>query len=240
MRAVTRAQNRHFAPSDRRRLGVTLIELVVVVGVIGALLGMSWNRLAAWSENQRVRDAARTLADTLLLARVEAMRTGHNHVVFFGNPGQTDPSGNDVESGGSWVPVLVIDDGTPATANCKIENGEEEIAIEPTGGLSWGVSFATSKVDTDDGDAPFNPGGWDGATFADASNNKINWVLFRPDGIPVAFTGAFNSCGTIHSTGSGGGAFYVTNDSRDYAVVLTPMGIVRVHTWDRSGGGWTD
>ena len=35
--------------------------------------------------------------------------------------------------------------------------------------------------------------------------------------------------------GSGGGALYVTNGRREYGVVLTPLGGVRVHIWNPSG-----
>ena len=38
--------------------------------------------------------------------------------------------------------------------------------------------------------------------------------------------------------GSGNGAAYVTNGERDYAVVLNPLGGVRVHVWDRQAGAW--
>ena len=37
--------------------------------------------------------------------------------------------------------------------------------------------------------------------------------------------------------GEGGGAWYVTNGRRDYAVVLTPLGAVRVHLW--TGSNWS-
>jgi hypothetical protein len=168
------------------------------------------------------------------------MRTGNRHVVFFGNPGATDPSGNAVEMTGAWVPVLLIDDGAPATANCAIEGGEALEAVQPQDGISWGVNFATSAVSTDGGAAPFDPGGvWDGATFADPADTKINWVLFRPDGVPVTFVGAVGSCGAIGTLGSAGGALYLTNGERDFAIVLSPLGAVRLHLWNRASGTWS-
>ena len=39
------------------------------------------------------------------------------------------------------------------------------------------------------------------------------------------------------TTALGGAAFYLTNGTRDYAVVMSPMGGVRVHVW--RGGAWT-
>jgi hypothetical protein len=66
----------------------------------------------------------------------------------------------------------------------------------------------------------------------------VPWLLFRPDGIPVRFEGAFGACGTIGATALGGAGFYLTNGTRDYAVVLSPMGGVRVWVWDTTAGAW--
>ena len=208
--------------------------------------GGGWNVLDHWSGHwptlERLMHEARSLADLLLLARGEAIRTGNQYVLFFGNPGNTDPSGNPVEKDGTWVPVLLINDGPPVGSDCQIGAGEAFEAIAPIDGMSWGVSYADTAVSTDSGAAPFDPGGppdWDGATFADPSHAKVNWLLFRPDGIPVAFSGAAGSCGTIGGVGSGGGAFYVTNGERDFAVVLSPLGGVRLHVWNRAAGAWS-
>jgi hypothetical protein len=38
---------------------------------------------------------------------------------------------------------------------------------------------------------------------------------------------------------SGNGAVYVTSGARDYAVVLAPLGGVRVHAWARGASAWT-
>jgi type II secretory pathway pseudopilin PulG len=230
------------AARARSRAGVTMIELMVVVGLMAVVLGLAVPAVSDWMGNQRARAAARSLADLMMLARGEAIRTGNRYVLFFGNPGNTDASGNPVEKDGSWVPVLLINDGPPVGSNCQIDGGEAFEAIVPVDGISWGVADASTPVATDTGAAPFNPSpppDWDGATFADPANSKVNWLLFRPDGIPVGFSGAAGSCGTVGGVGSGGGAFYVTTGERDFAVVLSPLGGVRLHVWDRSSNAWS-
>ena len=66
------------------------------------------------------------------------------------------------------------------------------------------------------------------------------WVLFRPDGIPVAFKGNLLNCDTIGETGSGGGAIYVTDGNRDFAAVMSPLGGVRLHAWDERNTQWSN
>lgn len=226
--------------SARAREGFSLIEIMVTLGLMTILIAVSLPSVLEWMRNQRVRETSRSLADLLLLARSEAIRTGDQFVLFFGNPGAMDPSGNPIERGGSWVPVLLIDDGPPDTANCSIDAGEIREAIEPVEGLSWGTALANAAVPTDEGGAPFgSPTPWDGATFTDPANAKVNWVMFRPDGVPVAFSGAMGSCGTVGDLGTGGGAFYLTNGERDLSVVLTPLGGVRLHRWQATAGSWS-
>jgi type II secretory pathway pseudopilin PulG len=230
------------APSARLRSGATLIELMVVVGLMAVVLALAVPAFSDWMENQRARAAARSLADLLLIARGEAIRTGDRYVLFFGNPGNTDSSGNPVEKDGAWVPVLLINDGPPVGSDCQIGAGEAFEAIAPVDGIAWGVAYANTAVSTDSGAAPFNPSpppDWDGGTFADPASTKVSWLLFRPDGIPVSFSGAAGSCGTVGGAGSGGGAFYVTNGERDFAVVLSPLGGVRLHVWNRATGAWS-
>ena len=63
-------------------------------------------------------------------------------------------------------------------------------------------------------------------------------MAFRPDGIPVGFADIGGPC-TPGETGTGGGAIYVNNDQRDIAVVLAPLGTVKVHRFERGGATWT-
>lgn len=226
------------SPIDRRRSrGVTLIEIAVALGLVALLMTMAIPLLTRWQDDQKVKAAARRVGDLLMLARSEAIRTGDRHVVFFGPPGNTDPAGNAIEDlNGNYVPLLVLDDGPVATANCTINAGEAFEVAQPVPGLAWGVAKATSRAPNDSGPAAFAPPQSSGSTFADPTGTARSWLLFGPDGMPAVFTGGGGACGVIGSKGTGGAAFYITNGKRDYAVVLSPLGGVRVHAWSEATG----
>jgi type II secretory pathway pseudopilin PulG len=216
-----------------------LIEVVVVLGIIAALAAMAVPSIQDMIERRRLQGAARDLANMFQIARSQAIRTGNHHIVFFGPPGTTDPAGTVLtDASGTSVPLLILDDGSPATANCHIDGGEDRETIAAQSMIGWGVSEATVKVPTDTGGAAFSPPQTSGTTASDPSNNATNWVLFRPDGIPVGFEPTATTCGTIGDTGTGGAGLYVTSGGRDYAVTLAPLGSTRVHTW--GGAGWTE
>jgi type II secretory pathway pseudopilin PulG len=218
---------------------VGLIEVMVVVAIIGALAATAIPSIRDMLERRRLQGFARDLANSLQIARSQAIRTGHYQIAFFGPLGTADPAGTVlVNSAGKTVPMLILDDGTPATANCHIDGGETRETISMPNEISFGVTDATGKVAADAGAGAFAPPQAGGTTAADPSGNPTNWVLFRPDGIPVGFEPTTTTCGTIGDTGSGGAGLYVTSGGRDYAVTLAPLGSVRVHAWWASG--WTD
>jgi hypothetical protein len=59
--------------------------------------------------------------------------------------------------------------------------------------------------------------------------------MFRGNGLPVGFDTACN----VDPVGTAGGAIYLTNGRRDYAIVLSPLGAVRVHAFESGAGQWT-
>jgi prepilin-type N-terminal cleavage/methylation domain-containing protein len=217
----------------RRRAGFSLLEIMVVVAILGLLVAVAGPQLGEFARNQRVRSAARSVADAFLLARAEAIRTGNAHIVFLaagpaGGPPATDPAGTALGAA-----AVVLNDGPAGIWNCRIDPGEARTDVPVRDGIAWG--FARSGGQPAPGDDPgADPSA--GATFRDAAGNPVTWVLFRGDGIPLTFDAGCN----LAPIGSGGGGVYVTNGNRDYAVVLSPLGAVRVHAFEVGADAWTD
>jgi prepilin-type N-terminal cleavage/methylation domain-containing protein len=214
--------------------GYTLIELMIVVVVLGIMAGIVATVLTRGAADQRAKAAARSVADLFQLARTEAIRTGVNHVVFF----QADAADGALQnaSGEAVAALLIADadtDGVPDAGEYKAS-----VPFDDTGSLSWGGTNADTAAPND------NPGGTFPATdpdfacctFLDPGGDPARWVAFLPDGMPRGFsTGPFAAT----PLGEGGGSVYLTSGRRDYAVVLAPLGGVRVHGWNAAADAWT-
>ena len=226
-----------MSPQARSR-GFTLIETMIVVAVIGVMAGIVATVLARRGGDQRAKAAVRSVADLMLLAHTEAIRTGTNHVVYL----QLDPADNPLlDGGGAAVAALLIAD---ADADGLPDANEYKAAVhfDDTGSLQWGSTFAAALStaapnDNAAGTFPATDPDFACCTFNDPGGNPSRWVVFLPDGMPRAFsTGPF-AAGPL---GTGVGAVYVSSGTRDYAVVLAPLGGVRVHSWNRGADAWTN
>lgn len=224
---------RHDGRTWRRvRGGFTLIELLVTIAIGGVVAVFASYSTSQWRSNDKVAATARTLANALASARSESMRTGNTFMVFFG----TDIQGNSlVDGGGDPVDLRTLDDGRLGGANQNCTTGASEPRLDQKleDGTSFGITFATTA-------APLDVGAWPltaGSSFTVPGGGlAARWIQFRPEGMPFAVS---STC-TAGAVGSGGGAVYVTNGSRDLAVVLSPLGATRVYTWDRGSNQWTN
>jgi len=223
--------------SKRSQSGYTLAEVVVITATIGVLMSMAIPGTRRYITDQNAGTMARTVASAFQMARNEALRTGRNQVVFFQIGGAGDVAGNALlDSNGDPAAVLILDDGPTGTPNqnCQIDAGETTRTISADNTLSWGLTFAGGAKAPGDSNGLANT---TGSTFPTPSGAATTtWVLFRPDGTPVAFDAGCNT-GTV---GSGNGAIYFTNGDRDQAVVLSALGSARTHSWDRANGVWTN
>jgi type II secretory pathway pseudopilin PulG len=209
-----------------------MIELMVVVAIIGITMALAIPNVMQWFADQRLKAAARSVADAFSLARTEAIRTDHVFLVFFQEERPGVPL---VDGNGTPIPVEILDDGRQGSAgqNCQIDAGEPVRFIPAEAGVSWGASFAGSNRAPEDPVPDGTPVGG-GISLLDPTGASVTWVAFLPSGVPVGATAGCN----LGTTGSGSGAIYVSNGVRDFAVVLSPLGAVRVHAFDRNANNW--
>jgi Tfp pilus assembly protein FimT len=207
----------------------------VIGAVIAVLMSMAVPGTQRMITDQAAGDMARTISNAFHLARMEALRTGRNHVVFFSVGGAGDAAGNPlVDPSGVPAAVLILDDGPTGSAdqNCRIDANENVRTISTNNTLSWGFTYAASTKAP--GDLSPRAIGT-GSSFATPTGGASTFVNFRPDGTPVAVDSGCNT-GPL---GSANGAIYITNGERDQAIVLSALGGSRVHGWNRATGQWT-
>jgi len=225
------------AKRERRSAGYTLTEMVVTIAIIGVVASMGVPQAQKWAEDQEASAMARDLANTLYVARVEAIRSGSNQAVFLGIGSAGDTAGNPLMGDdGEPAAMLVVDDGMPGSTdqNCEIDAGEDIFSVGFQDTVQWGaaLSGATRAPGDFTGVAPTATG----STFTTPAGTAATWVMFRPDGTPLAMDSGCNA----GSIGSGNGAVYLNNGTRQYAVVLHPLGGVKVHRWDGEAGVWNE
>ncbi len=199
-----------------------MIEVLVVVAIVGAMAAMSFPALSKQFANQRLKDSANILANAIDQARSDAIFTGNIHVVFYG----TDALGAAlVDAGGNTVPILVLNDGRPGSANqnCQIDVGEPIRTATLEDGVSPGITGATGNAPADLGSGDITSG----SSFTDPGGADSSWMLFRPDGAAISF----DSACAMGNLGSGTGAFYLTNSDRTAAVVTMPTGGTHTHSY---------
>lgn len=231
LRLLPGAMRKRLQPT-RSKAGFTLVEVMIVVAMIGVMSALGGPLLSEFFDNLRLKAGARAAADALRIARIEAIRSGVPHLVFF-STGPGDPAGTPLPNDpttGAPVPILIVrDDGN----NCRIDAADAQSQILAKPGLSWGTAVSgVTPVATDGGAVDHSSG----SSFRTAAGAGTNWVRFRSDGVPNVFDAA---C-TPGSLGTGAGALYITNGERDYAVVMSALGNVRVHAWNQGAAAWSN
>jgi prepilin-type N-terminal cleavage/methylation domain-containing protein len=223
----------------RRGSGFSLLEFMIALAVLGVFIGVGGILMSKSLGASRAKSFVRSIADLMMLARTEAIRTGDNHVVFVFKDAA---DGSLTGPGGAPAAALLIRD---VDADGAIDAGEKvaAVAFDKAGGMGWGSTVAANlstpaKAPNDNPGATFPETDADFlcCTFLTPGGNPSRWVVFLPDGMPRGFeTGPL----AIGDLTSGNGAVYVTGGGRDYAVVLAPLGGVRVHAFEAAGETWT-
>ncbi len=220
--------------TKKQRAGYTLTEVGITIAILGVALVIAVPSLNRANENGELRDTAMAMDGGLITARGEAIRTGDVHLFFVFEDAEGNPL---YDANGDQVPVLIVNDGAPGSAeqNCKIDAGERTIALgkEEMKKIAMMGDLPTGMEDPESNYGEGDPSE-KGSTFVDPAGNGVTYVMFRPEGMPIAFDANCN----LGDAGSGAGTFFMKNEDRIFAVSLSPMGTTKVMSFNTVTGEW--
>lgn len=119
--------------------GVTLIELLIGIAILGILLAMGLPSYAAWLQSTQIRTAAESIQNGLNLARGEAVR--RNTAVSF------------TVTGNNWN-VAVVNPATPIQSRNSAEGSPNAVITAPAN--PYTVTFNSFGRTTAGGGATIN------------------------------------------------------------------------------------
>ena len=113
-----------------------MVELLVVLGIIGLILGMGVPALSGYSRQLRLKTATRELVGLLSLARSKAISAHAEYAVVI-NPESQQVSVMDVASGETLEQMVRV----PSSVTLDVQVGgestpETRLVFRPTGSLS--------------------------------------------------------------------------------------------------------
>ena len=163
-----------FAPSGARR-AVTLIELLLVLGILVAVAAIAAPALSGSVEAQRLKSAARQVQAIWTRAHVKAMRTGQPQVFHC-------ELGSDKYEIIPWTADVTADDprsqGNTGSFSAP-QKTPASVADEDAPRLPEGIQFLMSDTQAEERSAAIE------SVMAQNSSRQAQWsrpVLFFPDG----------------------------------------------------------
>lgn len=225
----------------RRNAGFTMFELMTVMAIVTIVVALGVTSWRQTQQNNTTKFMARQISGAFELARAHAIQEEAFYGVYvnLGGGRSQDLCGTPLPVN---QPIVVFLDNV--TQNCCIDAGETQVNYpsDPAvaRSLAWGATWAATPVPTDQGTTPANLAL--GTTYPFISPGTAPMVLMRPDGVPVMPDAVCNA----GNVGTGTGGFYLTTgtvaaaDARDFAVVISPLGATRIHSYERGTTTWTN
>jgi type II secretory pathway pseudopilin PulG len=194
----------------KRKQGLTIIELVVVMCILAVMVLISIPNIGRWLPRYRLRGAIRDVASAMQLARLGAIKENRQWAIQFDINAKTYTILRDDGADGAWGTGDEIGykgDGSPWDQSTRRLTDYPTVKFGDNGYGSWYAGVGVG----------------DGVTFA---NDRVE---FNPDGTagPDLLNGIVGSVYMQNNTGDAGCA----------RIRFTATGAIEVFHWD--GSDWT-